>query len=227
MSRVAGEGMPDVRRAGVASVFVGRRHVPDRARARAVLERTVAGWSEHPWPAGVLSFSCYLSTEEDTVLTYAQCSDAYARGAFPDAPDGPAGRRAADDGVRTWPRAGAVEYRLRASVVPEGASGAPACMVIATFDVDDAGRQDAVIGSLVDALRAHPAGRPPGMLSANFHASVDATRVLNYAEWTSDEAHLAFLDSTARDATMRASGGIPGVRPIGFQRYHLHRGMTR
>jgi Antibiotic biosynthesis monooxygenase len=214
VSQLASLEMPDIRRTDVASVLVGQRYVSDRAKAQSVLEQTTAAWQNSPWPAGILSASCYLSTDEDTVLTYVQCRAEDSHRALAEALRGPAG-------------AGVVEYRLRSSVVPQGTSGVPACMVIATFDVDSAERQDRIIGSLVEALDRAPDTQPPGMLSANFHASTDATRVLNYAEWTSDEAHLAFLDSAVRSTTMRVSGDVPGVRPIGFKRYHLFRSLSR
>ncbi|MCB5909987.1 antibiotic biosynthesis monooxygenase [Streptomyces pinistramenti] len=204
---------PDLRRADAATVFVGQRHVPNRADAHRELERTAVEWSSVPWPAGILSFSCYLSVEEDTVLTYVQC----------------AGGNSAQLFVRSFHEragAGSVEYRLTRSVLPPGSSGSPACVVIATFDVDGAERQERVVSSLVEALDGMPPEQSPGMLSANFHASIDGTRVLNYAEWTSDDAHLAFLDSATRVTTMRVSGDVPGVRPIGFKRYHLHRSIT-
>lgn len=76
------------------------------------------------------------------------------------------------------------------------------------------------------AVTDAPAEQREGMLSAHFHASTDGSRVLNYAEWTSDAAHLAFLESAARAATLRATGATPGVRPIGFRRFHLHHSIT-
>nr|WSU75183.1 antibiotic biosynthesis monooxygenase [Streptomyces anulatus] len=204
---------PDLRRTDVASVFVGQRYARSREEALTVLEQTVVEWSGASWPAGILSFSCFLSAEEDTVLTYAQCADGDSYQPFVRSLRGPA-------------VAGAVEYRPRRSVVVRGASGVPGCVITATFDVDGAERQDRVVNSLVDVLDVPPAEQPPGMLSANFHTSVDATRVLNYAEWTSVEAHLAFLDSMTRVKTLRASGDVPGVRPIGFKRFHLYRSIA-
>ncbi|MET9916957.1 antibiotic biosynthesis monooxygenase family protein [Streptomyces sp. NPDC006435] len=214
MSDAGSPAMPDVRRPDAAAVFVGLHHVPGPATAQTVLERTEEAWRDGPWPAGVLSASCYLSTEGDTVLTYVQCADRDAHRRFTEALSGPAG-------------GGAVEYRVRASVVARGTAGPPACVVVATFDVDGAERQDKVIDNLLTALDGPAAERPPGMLSANFHVSADATRVLNYAEWTSDAAHQAFLDSAAHVTTRRVSGAVPGVRPIGFKRYHLHCGIGR
>jgi hypothetical protein len=107
---------------------------------------------------------------------------------------------------------GAATYRLGRTVVL--AAGTPACVVAATFDVDGPGRQHAIIDAIAGSLT-----EAPGLLSANFHTSVDGGRVLNYAEWTSEEEHIAFLDGATRATTLRVSNTTPGVRPIGFVRY--------
>jgi len=183
---------PDVGRAGVEAVLVGHRHAPDEEAATTAVKELARQWEGVP---DVRSASVYRDTEGTTVLTYVQCGS-------------------------TVPRAtpgGVVEYRLRRGVVP--VAGTPGAIVIATFDVDGPGRQEAVISALVSTLEARPA--PPGMLSAYFHASVDGTRVLNYAEWTTHEAHVAFLEGETRRSTLRVSTGLPGVRPIGFRRFHL------
>ncbi|MFB4424418.1 antibiotic biosynthesis monooxygenase [Streptomyces sp. QL37] len=212
MPRQISLAMPDLRRTDATSVFVAQVYVPGRASGLETAAHLAEQWSRPGRPSSVLSFSCYLSTGEDTVLTYVQCDDGDSYHPFVRSLEGAA----------QWP---AVEYRLRRSVRPAGNDGPPACVVVATFDVDGAERQDRVIDSLSDAIEGMPADRTEGMISANFHVSTDASRVLNYAEWTSDEAHTAFLGSTTREATKRASGGIPGVRPIGFKRYHLLHGI--
>jgi hypothetical protein len=91
--------------------------------------------------------------------------------------------------------------------------------VVATFDVDGPGRQRSIINAIADALVDSLQDRHPGMLSANFHSSVDGSRVLNYAEWTSEAEHVAFLEGATRVTTLRISTTTPGVRPIGFTRY--------
>jgi hypothetical protein len=59
----------------------------------------------------------------------------------------------------------------------------------------------------------------------------DGTRVLNYAEWTDEDAHRRMVeaDSTPTDDEWktRISTGTPGVRFTGFTRYHLHHSLTR
>ncbi|MFC9876291.1 antibiotic biosynthesis monooxygenase family protein [Nocardia salmonicida] len=203
---------PVIDRADAHTVYAGLHHVSDNEHARTTLADLSHQWTGAPWQPGLLSLTSYLSTDGDTVLTYAQA--------------------AADDSYPSFTRelsgvAGAepVRYRFRRGI--RTGTGVPGCVVIATFDVDGPGRQDAVVDALLDTLSRVPGDGPPGMLSANFHVSADGSRVLNYAEWVSDEAHLAFLEGSTRKATLSASTRLPGVRPIGFRRFHLHHTLSR
>ncbi|GJF22595.1 antibiotic biosynthesis monooxygenase [Streptomyces flaveolus] len=199
---------PDIRRPDAHAVFVTQWYVPGRAAGLALLDEVAGQWRDAR-PDGVIAFHAYLGTDNDTVLTYVQARHADSYRPF----------------VRTLTgtaRAEAVEYRLRRSVVRGTSSSAPGCVVVAAFDVDGAERQERIIEAVVEALDGAPEEQHRGMLTAHFHTSTDGSRVLNYAEWTSDEAHEAFLRGTTRQATLRATGATPGVRPIGFKRYHLH-----
>jgi hypothetical protein len=203
---------PDIRRPDAHAVFVTQWHVPGRAAGIALLDEVVDQWRGADRPDGVIAFHGYLNTDDDTVLTYVQAHRADAYRPFVRTLSGAA-------------RAEPVEYRLRRSVVLDSRARPPGCAVVASFDVDGAERQERIIESVVGALSGAPANQHRGMLTAHFHASTDGTRVLNYAEWTSDEAHEVFLRGATRQATLRATGATPGVRPIGFKRYHLHQSI--
>jgi Antibiotic biosynthesis monooxygenase len=64
------------------------------------------------------------------------------------------------------------------------------CVVIVTIDFDgsDEQRLRGWINAVVDALEAEP-NAIPGMICGHFHASLAGNRVLNYAEWTSEQAY--------------------------------------
>lgn len=204
---------PDVRRADSTSVVASQWYVPDRPHVLGELRKIAARWQAGPLPEGLLSLSCWLSDTDDTALTWAQFSDLERF------------RRTADrsDDIPLSVVRG-VEYQLARSVVLDDEKREPGCVVIAVFDVDGAERQRRTVETVGDALER---GREslPGMLSANFHASVDGSRVLNYAEWTSAEAHAAFMDSPGRADVYQASSSLPGVRPIGYRRYRLYRSV--
>jgi hypothetical protein len=204
---------PDVRRADSTHVHVAQWYVPDRESGVDALQEAVTQWRTTPWPTGILAFGGYLSTEHDTVLTYAQSADAAAHRAF-------------TAGLKGLAGAETVEYTLYRAIVLDTGPVVPASFVVATFDVDGPGPQAGIVASIADALERAPAAQHPGLISANFHRSTDGSRVLNYAEWTSDEAHAAFLAGATRTATLRATHDTPGVRPIGFKRYHLLHSLT-
>jgi hypothetical protein len=198
---------PSFHRSGVTATFVSMRYVPDAETGRRVLDDVVKQWALGRRPSGILSLCGYLDTDGHTVLTIAQCTDPAAYRPFARSLNGVAA-------------AEPVEYRPYRSVLLGRAPVASGCAVIATFDVDGPDRQRHIIDSIADSLESKPTGSHPGMLSANFHASADGTRVLNYAEWTTDEAHIAFLESATRATTFRITTEAPGVRPIGFKRFH-------
>ncbi|MFD7898764.1 antibiotic biosynthesis monooxygenase family protein [Streptomyces sp. NPDC059743] len=203
--------MPDVRRGDAAGVFVSHWYVRDGAAGTAALQEVVARWSRSPRPPGALSLSTFVSTDDTTVLTYTQC----------DGPD--AYRRYLE--TLTGVGVAAVEYRVCRCVLLDTTSRVPGCVVVAMFDVDGPECQERIIGSIAQAVEETPVERHPGLLSANFHASEDGTRVLNYAEWTTEEAHLAFLAGATHVTTRRVTDDTPGVRPVGFKRYRLHRSL--
>ncbi|MCD9143650.1 antibiotic biosynthesis monooxygenase [Streptomyces albireticuli] len=204
---------PEINRPDVHTVYMSHWFVDGAAQGRAVLDEIVDAWERSPWFEGVLSLSCYLSTEHDTVLTYAQCAnDDVYRPFLRSLPAGPA---------RTEP----IAYRPHRSVVRDPAAGTPGTVALASFDVDGAECQRRIVGTVVNHLESAPAEDQEGLIAAHFHLSVDGTRVMNFAEWTSDEAHAAFLDGATRRRSLRLSLDTPGVRPIGFKRYHLHRSL--
>ncbi|MGW7022513.1 hypothetical protein [Streptomyces decoyicus] len=212
MSPSASRAMPDIRRADATAVFISHWYVPDRERGLRDLRDVVAQWENASWPNEFLSFNCYVSTDDDTVLTYTQCTGSDSYRPFARALEGTA-------------RAEPVQYRLHRSVVLDHAAKPPTCMVTALFDIDGPERQRRIVNSVADSLE-NARGRLPGMLSANFHLSTDGTRVLNYAEWTDDQAHIAFLEGTTRAQALRITTDMPGVRPIGYKRYHLYRSVN-
>jgi hypothetical protein len=208
MAQQTSAAPPDIRRADSTAVHVAQWYVPDRDTGIETVDKAVAQWDTADWPAGILSVNAYLSTENDTVLTYVQTSRPAAHGELTGKLTGLAG-------------APAVAYTLHRAIALHNGPLIPSSFVVATFDVDGRDAQERIVDSVAGALEKAAGTQHPGLLSANFHLSADGTRVLNYAEWTSDEAHIAFLEGATRAATLRATHDTPGVRPIGFKRYHL------
>ncbi|MGB8960940.1 MAG: antibiotic biosynthesis monooxygenase [Pseudonocardiaceae bacterium] len=53
----------------------------------------------------------------------------------------------------------------------------------------------------------------PGFISANIHASLDGTRVVNYAQWRSREDFLAMLDDPTAREHMSAAESLATAEP--------------
>ncbi|MEU9456538.1 hypothetical protein [Streptomyces sp. NPDC048277] len=206
---------PDIDRADLAAVFMSHWYVTGEEQGRAVLDEVADAWEKASQPDDLLSFSCYLSTgsEHFTVMTYAQWARSESHRPFV---QGLSGAAAAVE---------AVEYRLHHSVLLAPEAGPPAAIVIASFDVDGPGRQRHIVSSVTDNIEKSPRDEQTGLIASHFHVSRDGTRVINFAEWTSDEEHVAFLEGATRHRSLRLATDTPGVRPIGFTRYHLYRAI--
>jgi C-6 monooxygenase len=66
-----------------------------------------------------------------------------------------------------------------------------------------------------------------GFVSANYHVSLDTTRVLNYAQWTSEEAYKESFSKQRHSVTLReAITAIPGVDSLGMVGYTLEQSVA-
>ncbi|WP_329381139.1 monooxygenase [Streptomyces sp. NBC_01351] len=204
---------PDSTLALITPLFVGTAEIQ-----RAAADAIVAEWSAAPRPEGLLSQSCYVSTEGENVWTYEQWTgvESYlASGRAFRAPEPLRGL--GTDGTDIERSAPIAFERYRSTVFDTGS--VPTRVVVPTFDVDGRAAQRNVIDRLLDGPLTEAT---PGLLSAHFHYSLDGSRVLNYAEFTGDDEHMAFLASPIAHETTRLTKETPGVRGIGGKRYVLH-----
>ncbi|SFI43919.1 antibiotic biosynthesis monooxygenase [Amycolatopsis regifaucium] len=124
---------------------------------------------------GLVSFTAYEGIDHDGAFTYEQWTS--------------------EDAIRNLD--GAPVYHLYRG---QRGEGVPGCLVVVSveFEGPDEQRQREWIDLVFTAMASEPA-RPEGGLSGYFHVSTDGTRVLNYAEWISAEAHLAALAAPGAD----------------------------
>ncbi|WEV27212.1 antibiotic biosynthesis monooxygenase [Streptomyces sp. 71268] len=242
---------PDATRAdaGLATFSTWRVGTPERQRA--AVDAIAATWRRLPWPTPeLLGYSVYTGTDGETLLHYAQWTSEAAREAYVGA-----GRQAAhaaeiDAAVPGIERDGVTSYRLYRSAFTPRSRGprAPAvgCAVAVSIEFD--GPDEARLRRWVDGWFD---GDEPevddfdGLLAAHFHVSTDGTRVLNYAEWVSVQAHVDALAAIHedhqdnqehqdhRDQQADDTDGdrdndqwqnqlaFPGLKSTSFQRYHL------
>lgn len=153
-----------------------------------------------PRPKGLLTLNRYLNVDGTTVATYAQWAQ--------------------------QPPAGEPAYRLyrseRRPGVPE-----PGCIVMVTieFETPDHDRLRRWADLVFEAM-AEETEPPAGGIGAHFHLSTDGMRVLNYAEWTSAEAHIAALEASGQGTIGRgpkwlALRRFPGLKKGEARRYRF------
>lgn len=190
--------------AGVSTFSEWTTGSPERQHA--ALDAAMDVWTDLTRPEGMLSYTCFLATDGSTLRHHTQWTDDEARARFwsAESPEAASTRladsrvarvRSIDEVVPGIERDGLTVYDLYRSHVPAGPAPDTGCVVIVTIDFDgpDRDRQARWIDAVVTALEAEPEPTP-GLLAAHFHRSVDGTTVVNYAEWTNEQAHHDALD---------------------------------
>ena len=62
----------------------------------------------------------------------------------------------------------------------------------------------------------------PGFVSANIHASLDGTRVVNYAQWRTVEDFRAMLDDPIATPHLQAAGALATFEPHLYEVVSVH-----
>lgn len=105
-------------------------------------------------------------------------------------------------------------------VLPDVTRPDAGTILISPWLVSDPAQQRAAADSVVDSWER--LDRPAAMLTLTTLLSTDGSQVLNYAQWTNDEDHHAFV-RTQRPALIRAiDDALPGIERPGLTRYRLH-----
>lgn len=221
---------PDVTRGDAGVVLVSEWSAGTAQRQRAVADALVTALDRPPWPEGLLSVNLFGSSDGSTVLNYAQWRSEEAYEAFVHRQrQSLVGR--IDRGVTGIERTPAVRYRPYRSGVRTGASP-PGCAVIVSveFDGPDERRHRRWVDTVFEALEAET-DLHHGGISGHFHISTDGRRVLNNAQWTSEEAHREAIERSGQGAVgsgpkRREVQEFPGVLSSGFKRYRLLRSLS-
>ncbi|WP_435975287.1 antibiotic biosynthesis monooxygenase [Streptomyces sp. Qhu_M48] len=190
------DARPDLHRPGVGLVLASTWRVATPERQRAAVDAIREAWESREWPdPGPHSYSVYTGTDGDSLLHYSQWTGEQAYEDFlrTHRDDRNAEIDAAVPGVR---RVALHRYAppYRSAVLDERSAGAvpgAVALVEVDFDGPDAGRQKAWVDAVLTAM-ADDAGKRSafGGIGAHFHLSTDGRRVLNLAEWESEQAHV-------------------------------------
>lgn len=209
---------PDFTRADAGIVKASTWDAGSPERQRRAVEAIREAWGSREWPRpGPLSYTVHAGEDGRTLLHYSQWADEESHRAFVRA--GRDGRDAdIDAAVPGIERLAPRTYELYRSTAGGPDAREPGCVVIVDveFDGADKARQRDWVDGVFEALGTDPAPAPGG-ISAHFHVSTDGTRVLNYAEWVSAQAHI--------DALAAAGDGI-GSRTPQWERVQAYPGVT-
>ena len=210
--------------ASSASLVVTTRwRVAGLDRQRTAADTAMARWKALPWPPGCRSVTALLSTDGALVLFSTRWASA-------DAYDRHAATGHGDDVLRD---VGAlVEVELLETITsrqhvgspedPEGEGPFPGCIVLVTIGTDGPDRQRQV----AETIAAHVADPHPGGIGGRLLFSTDGTVVLNYAEWTSEEAHRGAVEAPATGHRRGIFDGMAGIEGLGMNRYQRYRELT-
>ncbi|MFJ9589758.1 antibiotic biosynthesis monooxygenase [Streptomyces acidicola] len=224
---------PELDNPGAGAPFFSTWKVGTPLRQRQTVEAIAATWERRPWPAeGLLGYYVYTGLDGSTLLHYSQWAEEQAYEAFVKTR-----RQERNDEIDTAvpgiERQWLGRYRRYRGLTREEAP-VPGCVVIVDveFEGPDPDRQRAWVDAVLGALDSEPNPHPGG-ISAHFHLGTDGTRVLNYAEWETAQAHIDALAApgdgigtpAAREQWERVQTW-PGLRSSTVSRYAYALGLV-
>ncbi|MET8903951.1 antibiotic biosynthesis monooxygenase [Streptomyces sp. NPDC004538] len=224
---------PVLDRPDVRAPFFSTWRVGTPERQRLTVDAIARTWERRPWPAdGLLGYHVYTGHDGSTLLHHSQWASEQAYEAFVKTH-----RQERVDEIDTAvpgiERLGLGRYRrYRSGTRETGTAPVPGCVVIVDveFESPDPGRQRAWVDAVFEALESEPEQRPGG-ISAHFHLGTDGTRVLNYAEWESAQAHIDALAAPGEGigsatAAWRRVQNWPGLKSSTVARYDHALGLV-
>lgn len=222
--------LPDITRPDARLVLTGEWSVDTPARQHAAAAAAIRQWDQQPLPHGMLSHSSFVGSDGGTVLHYSQWTDDRGpRELTHTDPQEPAhGIEQPLPGVNN--QHGTVRHRPHRSHVRHIQHQVPGCIVTVSVEFDDPEMRQQWVDTVLTAL-AEDTEQQPGLIAAHFHLSLDGKRVLNYAEWTSEAAHIAAIGGFGRGSIgsspkWQQVKSFRGMTDGGFKRYHLHRSIS-
>jgi len=98
-------------------------------------------------------------------------------------------------------------------------------VLVSEWKVGSPERQRALVEAFLAAWEEAP--WPQGLLSGNLFLSTDGEIVLNYAQWTGDEAYRQFAQAHLRPHVEQIDRAVPGIERSGPVNYRLYRSGVR
>lgn len=222
---------PDLTRTDAGAPFFSTWSVGTPLRQRQTVEAIGATWERRPWPSdGLLGYYVYTGHDASTLLHHSQWRSEQAYEAFVKTH-----RQERVDEIDTVvpgiERLRLDRYRHYRSVRRPDDTRVPGCIVIVEIEFEEsaADSRRAWVDAVIEALESEPDPHPGG-ISGHFHLGTDGTRVLNYAEWESAQAHIDALAApgdgigSARQEWERVQTW-PGLKSSTVSRYEYALGL--
>lgn len=197
------EAYPDIINPKAGMALITEWEVENRSDQRRVAEASLQNMELSSPPEGLLSYYTYLGTDGHSILHYSHWRDEQDHLRFVE--QGlPQRLEELFKQVEIRSRQLLGKYRLYRTVTGDSGS-TPGCVVIIQEEFESPEITPEWIDTVIAALESEE--QPPmGGLSAYFHISLDGKSMLNYAEWTSEQAH--------QDAMDRSENGTIGLSPL-------------
>jgi hypothetical protein len=230
MSQTAA-ALPDIVRPDVGVIMLSDWQVGNIDRQRAAADALVEAYESLDDMEGLRSLTCFVSPDDDRLLTYAQWADESAFESFM-RDHGSALDTAVANVAPDSDRPPAIKYELYRSYTPEVGDAQADWMVGVTFRYAGPDYVRPWVDVVIDAIRdVEPV---KGLVVNHFHVADDAgddeSRMFNYTLWTDKESHVAAIEGA--DGPIGKDGPVgqrvrtmPGVVGGGFVRYQLYRSV--
>lgn len=96
-------------------------------------------------------------------------------------------------------------------------------ILISPWEVGDRERQHSAVDSTIFEWERAP--KPSAFLTLNCFTSLDGAVILNYAQWTNDEAHHEFVREHRPELVQEIDTAVPNIERPGLVRYRLYRSV--
>jgi hypothetical protein len=212
---------PSVGRKDAGLIVIKQLTLVDNIGQASVAEMLLGEIENNPWPDGLLSHNVHLGNDGTGVLLYAQwidkvCHDRYEK-----------------NQTAARQNNNAEQYVLYRSMADERQSKrVPGCVVIVRQSFTKSGIASGWIDRVFEAIHADVAvNENSGGISGHFHISIDGHSMVNFAEWTNEEAHKQALlrsgnGTVGRSELWKSLFDYPGAgQPGSFKRYTFYSGL--
>ncbi len=220
--------LPEINRPSVGLILMSEWLVNGDEEQVKVADAAMKVWEQFPNPEGLLSYSCYLGLDGNNIAYYSQWKDEESQQQFLHLLK----RKKKINETSQFEREMVGKFCLCRSAVSD-TSAVPGCIVIVRRKYESAEITSKFIDAAYNAVKAEEQ-EWTGSISAHFHISINRSVMVNYAEWTSEQAYQDFVDQSNKDTFIGLSPLWKEVRefpyrPIysSFKMYRFYRSIVK